>query len=75
MHGVDRMIKKAKVINEEGFWFWNNRSFPTFAAIIFVLGVLWFLNGIGILKTKVPWFPAILIILSLGWIINHYKKR
>ena len=68
-------MKKAKVINNSWYGCWsNNRGFPTFAIIILVLGILWFLNGVGILKVDVPWFPVILIIVSLGWIINHYMR-
>lgn len=66
---------KARVVKNSWCGCWgNNKGFPTFAIIILVLGVLWFLSGVGVLKTNVPWFPAILIILSLGWIINYYRK-
>lgn len=69
-------MKKAKVINNSwhGCCGIGDKRFPSFAIIVLVLGVLWFLNGVGILTTNIPWFPAILIILSIGWIINHYKK-
>ena len=66
---------KAKVVKNSWYGCWRrDKGFPTFAVIILVLGLLWFLSGIGVLTTKIPWFPAILIILSLGWIINHYRK-
>tara|TARA_Y100000034_G_C6902291_1_gene417586 strand:- start:2483 stop:2695 length:213 start_codon:yes stop_codon:yes gene_type:complete len=70
------MVKRAKVIKNSwyGCWGSNNKGFPTFAIIVLALGVLWFLSGIGVLTSKIPWFPAILIILALGWIINHYRK-
>jgi len=67
---------KAKVVKNNswcGCWGYN-KGFPTFAIIILVLGVLLLLSETGILKTKIPWFPAIIIIISIGWIINHYRK-
>ena len=68
-------MKKAKVINNSWCGCWGGgKGFPTFATIVLVLGVLWFLSGIGVLTTNIPWFPAILIILAIGWIINHYRK-
>ena len=50
-------------------------KFPTFAVIILVLGVLWLLGEMGILQVNIPWFPVILIIIALGWIIEHYSKK
>lgn len=70
------MIKKAKVIRDSWCCGWNSgdRRFPTFAIIVLVLGILLLLNETGVLTTKIPWFPSIMIIISLGWIINHYRR-
>ena len=70
------MIKKARVINNSwsGCFGIGEKRFPSFAIIVLVLGILWFLNGVGILTIDVPWFSVILIIISLGWIINHYRR-
>ena len=55
---------------------WSGKSgFPTFALILLVLGALWILNDIGIMTVKVPWFPVVLVIIALGWIVDYYKKR
>ena len=50
------------------------KKFPTISVIMLVIGILWLLTEIDIIKIDVPWIPVILIIISLGWIINHYTK-
>ncbi len=51
------------------------RSFPTFAFLILIAGVIWLLTELEILTIDVPWLPIVVIILALGWIINHYARR
>ena len=50
------------------------KSFPTFAFLVLVAGVIWLLTEIGILTIDIPWLPIVVIILALGWIINHYAR-
>lgn len=47
-------------------------GFPTFPVIVLVIGVLWFLSGIGIITIDIPWFPLVIIIVALGMIINRH---
>ena len=50
-----------------------NRSFPTFAVILLVIGIIWLLNELNVIAVDVPWWPVILIIVALGAIVNRYK--
>jgi hypothetical protein len=50
---------------------WKNR-FPTFGFLLLVFGVLWLLSDLNVIKVDVPWWPVLLIVISIGWIINHY---
>ena len=51
-------------------------SFPTFAVIILVFAVIWFLSELGyIAGDRVPWLPIIIGIIAIGMIIKHtYHK-
>lgn len=51
----------------------KKRKFPTLAVILLVLGITWLLTDIGYLKVNIPWIPAALIIVAIGWIINRYS--
>jgi len=55
--------------------FGGNKRFPTFAVILLVLSGLWALNEIEVIKMEVPWIPIILIIVTIGWIIDYYVKK
>ena len=52
----------------------KKKAFPTFAIIVFVLAILWILEETGVIAVKIPWFPVIIAIIALGWLVNHYKK-
>jgi hypothetical protein len=68
------MAKKKK---EEAWCCWGSakRSFPTFAVVILVLGLLWLLSDLNVITVDVPWFPVVLIIVALGWLADHYMKK
>ena len=51
------------------------QGFPTFAFIVLVLGILWVLSGFGVITAEIPWLPIILVVVAIGWIINHYTKK
>lgn len=55
--------------------YYYQKGVPTFALIILAVGVIWLLSEIGVFRVKIPWWPVILIALSLGWIINYYVKK
>ena len=50
-------------------------GFPTFAVIVLILAVLWFLTDLGVIAVSIPWVPLIVIIIALGWIVNHGRKK
>lgn len=50
------------------------KKFPTFAAILLILGIVWFLNDLHILTIEIPWIPLILIIIAVGIIVERYYK-
>ncbi|MFA5856187.1 MAG: hypothetical protein WC867_02445 [Candidatus Pacearchaeota archaeon] len=53
----------------------NNNKFPIFAAVLLVLGIVWFFNELNILPwSNIPWFPLILIVIAIGMIINRYSE-
>ncbi len=52
----------------------RRRGFPTFATLVLVLGILWLLSELQILTVAVPWLPVIMIIVAIGWIVDHYFK-
>ena len=50
-------------------------GFPTVATILLVLGILWLLNDLKVLTIDIPWWPVILIVIAIGWIVNFYSKK
>ncbi len=49
-------------------------GFPTFAVILLVVGIVWFLNELNLIVVNVPWIPTVLIIVAIGMIYNRLKK-
>ncbi len=49
--------------------------FPTFALIVLLIGVFWLLNELNVLKVKIPWIPIVIIVVALGWIVDHFTGR
>jgi len=47
------------------------KKFPTFAFLVLIIGIIWLFSELGVISANIPWLPIIVIILSLGWIINH----
>ena len=56
-------------------WCGGGRTFPTVAVILLVVGIVWLLTDLGVITVSIPWWPVILIILALGWIINNYTQK
>ncbi len=48
-------------------------KFPTLAVIILVWALMWLINDLNILKLNLPWIPVIIIITTIGMIINRYR--
>ena len=51
------------------------KEMPTFAVLILVIGVLWLLSELNLIRINIPWWPVILIIVALGWLVNYYQKK
>ena len=49
-------------------------GFPTFAVLLLVVGILWLLSDLKVITITIPWWPVIVIVLELGWIVNSCKK-
>lgn len=49
------------------------KGFPTFAALLFLVGVLWLLTELEIIKVDIPWLPVILIVIAIGMLANRKK--
>ena len=54
---------------------WGGTRFPTLAVLLLVVGVIWLLSDLGVITISIPWWPVILIILAIGWIVNSYTKK
>jgi hypothetical protein len=50
-------------------------GFPTFALVVLLIGVFWLLNDLNILKVDVPWIPIVIIVVAIGWIVDHFAKK
>ena len=49
------------------------RKFPVLAVIVLLFSLTWLLSEIGYLNINIPWIPPILIVVSIGWIVNRYS--
>ena len=47
------------------------KRFPTLAVILLIFSVVWLLNELEILNIAITWFPVILIVISIGMIVNR----
>ncbi|MFC1801537.1 hypothetical protein ACFLZB_03655 [Nanoarchaeota archaeon] len=54
--------------------FKKKKDFPTFAVIVFVAAVLWFLAELKVITVDIPWFPMVVGLIALGWIVKYYQK-
>ena len=52
----------------------GSKRFPTVPVLLLAIGILWLLQETNVISIDVPWWPVILIVIALGWIINSYKK-
>jgi len=51
------------------------KGFPTFAAILLIIGAIWLLSDLKIIQiVNIPWIPVILLVVAIGMLYNHYKK-
>ena len=48
-----------------------DKKFPTFAALLLAVGVLWLLSELKVITIDIPWWPVVLIIFALGMVMNH----
>ena len=53
----------------------GKHKFPTLAVGLLVVGVLWLLTELEVLMINVPWIPIILIVVSLGMVLNRYFHK
>jgi hypothetical protein len=71
------LIYEVMLMKKKDSWccWGGKKGFPTFATLILALGVLWLLTDLKVITIDIPWWPVILIIVAVGWIIDHYAKR
>lgn len=50
------------------------KGFPVLAVIVLVFSLVWLLNELEVISFTLPWFPVILIIISVGMIVNRFMK-
>ena len=53
----------------------KNGIFPTFAIIVLLIGIFWLLNELDVLKAHIPWIPIVIIVVALGWIVDHFVGK
>jgi len=49
----------------------RRKKFPTFAFIVMIFAIVWFLSELEMINLDVPWLPLILIVISFGWVFNR----
>jgi hypothetical protein len=49
------------------------KGFPTFATLLFIIGVLWLLTELKLIKFEIPWWPVVLIVVAIGLLSNRKK--
>ncbi len=42
--------------------------------LMLIIGILWLLADLGVIGFTLPWWPIIIIILSIGMIKHHHCK-
>ena len=52
----------------------KKRYFPTFWTIVLLISIAWFMRELGYIEVDVPWLPAILMVIAIGAIVNHYQN-
>lgn len=50
------------------------KKFPMLGLLLLIIGVVWLLEGLGIITINMPWIPVILIIIAIGIIFNRFSK-
>ena len=48
----------------------RQKRFPTLAIGLLVVGVIWLLNDLNIIKVDIPWIPVVVIVIALGRVFN-----
>jgi len=72
------MAKKDAKMKEMHNWCCfghGKKGFPTFWVIVLVLAGVWFLGELGVITFEFPWLAAIIVIVAIGALINHYVKK
>ncbi len=49
--------------------------FPTFAVALLAVGLIWLLTELGVISANIPWWPIVIIMIALGFIINRFSNR
>ena len=52
----------------------KTKALPIFAIIVLLIGIFWLLTELGVISANIPWWPIILIVLGLNWIVEYYNK-
>ena len=50
-------------------------NFPALAIVLLILGFVWLLSELKVLVIDIPWWPVILVVLALVWIIKFYAMK
>lgn len=53
----------------------KEKFFPTFAVILLVVGIVWFLSELNVITVDVPWVPLVVIIIAVGMLFNRYRGK
>ncbi len=48
--------------------------FSIIPLLVLILAVLWFLDEIALINTRIPWLPAIFMLIAIGWILHSGQK-
>lgn len=50
----------------------RQNKFPTLAIGLLLVGAIWLLNDLNVIKVDIPWIPVVIIVIALGMFFNRY---
>jgi apolipoprotein N-acyltransferase len=50
-----------------------SKKCPLIPFLVLIVGILWLLEGIGVLAWNFPWWPVLIILLAIGMMKHHCK--
>ena len=52
----------------------KNGSMMLLPVVVIILGLVWMLNDLGIIKGHIPWWPIIVMLVGFKMLIHHKDR-